>query len=571
MDEYEKLKQKIEMKEKENEEIKKNLKDMKIRYSDNPSQSKRSQNISYQQNNPDDSIANQDSELEEYYKKYSFLYDKYDKQPSNEQIKSDMNSSYFQNTPNNPHKHFSDKGMNFMLSESDNHIRRNSKNFSEGHIPVVNNIKTNIDGIKSKLTNYEQVYDILNSKLDYEGQNKVKFLQSKIIQLEEKLKEESQMKEKIKENYQKIISKKDATFNIEIERLQSDFNEQFQLMKNKYEHEISEILKNHQIEKSRLNTKISELDKEITILKQKGNKKDISDYQKKYLTEMKDLQLTFEKFKTKAYEEFKILKKQRDEEKERNSQLMDTINQMKMENEMNESSLKETEMIFRSKTENIKQLIKANEILKIENSNNKKEIEYLKIQVQRNSENEKKLQNLILENDFINEKIEDLGLNLDLSRNLSRSHIADNEHNLPNNNTNNHTSNLIINRKLFASKILSNSPLTTTKAGNESFDKIKKDSYKSFNFTPIVSQKRSMFEKTGSSTPFDDLNDHEEYEEERRRYDSLNKTFSKQVKNDFNRDNRKVKRDKSSKLFPVLKLNERMRENATELPLQIKK
>lgn len=145
---------------------------------------------------------------------------------------------------------------------------------------------------------------------------------------------------------------------------------------------------------------------------------------------MKELQVTFQDFKVKAYAEFKKLKNQREEEKTKVNYLNSLLSQYQKENELNESNIKETESMFRSKADNIKQLVKANEILKIEIENNRNEIEYLRHQISSLSEKERKLQNIALENDYINEKLEELGLNLysNIGNTNSNNAIANNSH-----------------------------------------------------------------------------------------------------------------------------------------------
>lgn len=209
-------------------------------------------------------------------------------------------------------------------------------------------------------------------------------------------------------------------------------------------------------------------------MKQNDKKKEIIEYQKKYLSEMKELQSTFEEFKVKAYSEFKKLKSQREEEKSKAQYYQNLLIQCQKENELNESNIKETENLFRSKADNIRQLVKANEILKIEVENCKTEIEYLRHQVLTLTDKEKKLQAVALENDYINDKLEELGLNLNstnldlsshnLNLNTSSNNFFNNTYHFnsakqPNQQNLNRTE---IDSKTFASK-MNSSPMTNKK------------------------------------------------------------------------------------------------------------
>lgn len=156
-------------------------------------------------------------------------------------------------------------------------------------------------------------------------------------------------------------------------------------------------------------------------------KKEIMEFQRRYLDEMKELQSTFEDFKVKAYAEFKNLKYQREEERAKCRSLQEILENYRREYEFNESSIKETENHYKSRLENIRTLVKTNEILKIELENSRKEINYLQLQVKKLESSEKRLQHILLENDFLNDRIETLGFNLGGQNPLNSSKVLRND------------------------------------------------------------------------------------------------------------------------------------------------
>lgn len=270
------------------------------------------------QSNLKQQIKNEEIQEKEYYKRYSHLYN----------------------------------------NEDQSKTIKNKENLT----PVVKKIQSNIEGIKSKLQNYETIYDSINSKMKEEDNKDKKRL---LLLLEEKEKEIRKLNREVKMKDEKII---------ELE---------------------NEIL----IFKSDTERKVIRVDQQKTIV----------DYKKKYIQEMEALQKTFEDFKKKAVLDYSEMKQEKNE-------LEVVIERMKYENELNQSSIKEAESLFRSKAENIRQLIKANEILKIENEKFKNEIFYLNHQIKCLSQSEKRLQGIILENEYINDKLNDFGIEVGIER-----------------------------------------------------------------------------------------------------------------------------------------------------------
>ena len=376
-----------------------------------------------------------DNELDEYYKKFSHLYDETDKYKT--QLFNKNNDSNFKrhsHITNNtnidmPLKN-SSKSISINLNNNNNNsICDNTKildDNSQPYFPVVKNIQTNIEGIKSKLNNYENLYDSINFKIANDEKERIKQLTKQIEDLQKTLKEERSHKANLKALYQKDIENKELFFKKEKESFLSQFNEERENI-TKHQESLWKLKVdslNKEIELK--NKKIIELEKEIIILKKSNSKSDIAEYKRKYLQEMQELQATFEDFKIKAYNEFKHLKDQRDTEKNKVSELENILDKYRYESELNESNIKETENLFKSKTDNIKQLIKANELLKIDNENLKKDIQYLSHQVKSLKESEKKMQDIILENDFINDKLDDLGLNFqNISKCYSKTNLTE--------------------------------------------------------------------------------------------------------------------------------------------------
>jgi len=298
-------------------------------------------------------IKNED--IQEYYKRYSYLYE--DKDAS-----STCTSTIKQ-------------------VQSRNETKSNEESEEQRRIiPVVKTIQSNIEGIKSKLQSYKTVYDSINSKITNDDKERIKRLSS---QLEEK------------DDERKMLISRIDELNKEIKR--KDFR-------------ISELENEMMIYKSDMS--------EMKLIRNSISKPDQSllDYKKKYLLEMEALKRTFEEFKYKAINDYNDLKEDRDLYILKVEELEGVIEKMKYENELNQSSIKEAESIFKGKAENIRQLIKANEILKIENDKFRNEIMYLNHQVKALSVSEKRLQQIILENEFINDKLNDFGIGVGIER-----------------------------------------------------------------------------------------------------------------------------------------------------------
>lgn len=295
----------------------------------------------------------------------------------------------------------------------------------------VGKIQNNIIDIKSQLNTYEKVYDTINKHLDDQNVSKIKSLNDQINNLRRRLNEEEENIKHLKESHLKEIDFKDEFNRKEIKKIEQFYNEKIksldelnQLNINKINegYEMVSLIKLQKIKQ--LKQRIKELETENTFLKQNDKKKEIAEYQKRYYSDVLELQKTFDDFKNKTSAEFKKLKAQRDEEKKKALYFEELYNNLLAEYEMNESSIKESEMVFKNKTENIKNLIKSNEILKIEVENLQSEVEILKYKLKVSNDKEKKLQSIAMESNFMNSKLDELGLNVNSILDLSSSNIS---------------------------------------------------------------------------------------------------------------------------------------------------
>ena len=324
-------------------------------------------------------------------------------------IESNLNPNMKENTPDS-------------FIEDDREMGNSFLNITEKpFFPMVQNITSNISDIKSQLTNYEKAYESIQQRIEKDNKEKLAKIYNENEELKKKLIEEKHSKEKLKDYHDREVMMKEEAFLREKSLLKEQMESQMKKQQEENDRQWGERLIYLENEVNALRQRNIELETENSILKHNDKKKEIIEYQKKYLSEMKELQATFEDFKIKAYAEFKKLKGQREEEKAKVVNLQNLLAQTQKENELNETNIKETESMFKSKAENIKQLVKANEILKIEVDNAKKEIDYLKHQVSILSEKERKLQAVALENDYISDKLEELGLNLTSINNLDVS------------------------------------------------------------------------------------------------------------------------------------------------------
>lgn len=260
--------------------------------------------------------------------------------------------------------------------------------------------------MKNQLNNYEKAYESINTRLENNIDNsKNTQLESRINELANllKLKEEekkhiqelytNEMKLKLETNNQIILNLKNAHID-EIRNMQIDHDNKMQNLQRKFDEE-----------KSELKNTIMNLEKELIITNKKNDlseKAEIIEFQKKYLTEMRELQKSFEEFKVKTYEEMKILRKQKEEANKKANLFQQNFERLKLEWEQNESMYRENYRSMKNKLDSFKIFIKNNEILKNQLELSKSEISFLKLKVSKLESSEKNLHNILLEKSVIN-------------------------------------------------------------------------------------------------------------------------------------------------------------------------
>ncbi len=170
------------------------------------------------------------------------------------------------------------------------------------------------------------------------------------------------------------------------------------------ENKIINIQSKFDDEKSELKGIIMNLEKELIITNKKNDlteKAEIIEFQKKYLTEMRELQKSFEEFKIKTYDEMKILRKQKEEANKKANLFQHNFERLKLEWDQNESMYRENYRSMKNKLESFKIFIKNNEILKNQLELSKTEISFLKLKVSKLESSEKNLHNILLEKSVI--------------------------------------------------------------------------------------------------------------------------------------------------------------------------
>lgn len=101
-----------------------------------------------------------------------------------------------------------------------------NENADTAFYPYVQNLHSNISDIKSQLTNYEKVYDNINKRIDVDNKDKLKKLEQKLDDLNNKLKEEQDSKEKLKEFHERDNQMREEAFNREKSLLENNLKEE---------------------------------------------------------------------------------------------------------------------------------------------------------------------------------------------------------------------------------------------------------------------------------------------------------------------------------------------------------
>ena len=198
--------------------------------------------------------------------------------------------------------------------------------------------------------------------------------------------------------------------------LKNNHIEEIRNIYSEFERKFSEKQKDFDKENSELKNTIMNLEKELLLTNKKTNlaeNAEIKEFQKKYITQMLELQNSFEEFKIKTYEETNKLKKQKDEANKRTNFFQQQLERMQIDWEQNENIYNENYINMKNKLDSFKIFMKNNEILKNQLDLCKSEVSFLKLKIIKLENSEKNLQNILLEK-TVNQLDLDSGLGLGL-------------------------------------------------------------------------------------------------------------------------------------------------------------
>ena len=153
-----------------------------------------------------------------------------------------------------------------------------------------------------------------------------------------KINSQEQEIKKLKEVYEIELKMKNEIYENNIFHLNQTHQEEVRKMRINYESKIDELIKKSEEEKIDQNKIISFLETEKmkykSLSKNESNEKnELIEFKKKYIDEMKELQKSFENFKSKTYNEFKILKKTKEEALEKSKYFQECYEKVKSQNE----------------------------------------------------------------------------------------------------------------------------------------------------------------------------------------------------------------------------------------------
>jgi hypothetical protein len=229
---------------------------------------------------------------------------------------------------------------------------------------------------------------------------RIKELEEKVNELNRKLESKDEEKKRIQELYINEMKIKLEQNNQMIINMRKNHKEEMKKFHNEFEQKNFLEKKKFETEKFELMDKVMNLEKELILANEKNEisqKAEIVEFQKKYLTEMRELQKSFEDFKIKTYEEMKTLKKQKEEAIFMKKNYEQEIERLNIEWEQNENIYKENYRSMKNKLDSFKIFIKNNEILKNQLELSKSEIAFLKLKVSKLENSEKSLQGILLE------------------------------------------------------------------------------------------------------------------------------------------------------------------------------
>lgn len=230
-------------------------------------------------------------------------------------------------------------------------------------------------------------------------------LEAKVSELTNLLRLKEEEKKHIQELYTNEMKLKLETNNQLILNLKNSHEDEIYKLKSENETLLLQKQKSFEEEKSELKAKIMNLEKELILTNKKNDlneKAEIIEFQKKYLTEMRELQASFEEFKVKTYEEMKILRKQKDEANKKATLYQQNLEWLRIEWEQNEGMYRENYRSMKNKLDSFKIFIKNNEILKNQLELSKSEVSFLKLKVSKLENSEKNLHSILLEKSILN-------------------------------------------------------------------------------------------------------------------------------------------------------------------------
>jgi len=223
--------------------------------------------------------------------------------------------------------------------------------------------------LKKQLNFYESAYQNINTNLDNNSNETEKTLTHKLDCINnesfQKVKLQEQEIKKMKEIYENELKIKNDIYEKNTFHLNQTHQEEIRKLRINYENKIDEIIKKSEEEKNQQNRKLSLMEAEMikfsTNRKNEINdKNELVEFKKRYIDEMKELQKSFENFKSKTYAEFKAIKKAKEEALEKYNNYQVINEKLKAQNEEKDKKcmefLQETKILKRTNEHLISQL-----------------------------------------------------------------------------------------------------------------------------------------------------------------------------------------------------------------------
>jgi DNA repair exonuclease SbcCD nuclease subunit len=165
--------------------------------------------------------------------------------------------------------------------------------------------------MKTKIDVYEKTYMEINNKLNKfqskkESRENLPILQNEqnfYTELYDVVRKKDEDISYLKLSYENELKVRNDIYNEKIQEINRKCQEEIKAIRNEYENKINCIIKQAEEEKADF----------IKCQESMSQNNDLENFQKKYLHEMKALQEGFECFKQRTYEEFKSIKKQKED------------------------------------------------------------------------------------------------------------------------------------------------------------------------------------------------------------------------------------------------------------------